>query len=197
MASGYTDKISKGMLFEDFLLGCAKAFGACISLRDDPLSKEIPQEFKPSNHYRDYAISTQAEIKQLKKMTLKEATKQGKKKYDSDTNYIREANKKDKFLKDRYLEMLNKVKLWNPPTSDHTNLKEFMITQINQSIEFDCDIRRRKLFEVEFLCGEQWFNMKMKMLLESLDYNIKEWEKEKQRCKERTKWVKDLRDSLI
>ena len=36
MATGYTHAIEKGISFETFALTCARAFGACINLRDEP-----------------------------------------------------------------------------------------------------------------------------------------------------------------
>jgi hypothetical protein len=35
MPTGYTDKIKDGISFEEFVLSCARQFGACISMRDD------------------------------------------------------------------------------------------------------------------------------------------------------------------
>ena len=47
MPSGYTEGVASGKVteFKEYALLCARAFGACISLRDEPLSLEIP-EFK-------------------------------------------------------------------------------------------------------------------------------------------------------
>ena len=39
----------------------------------------------------------------------------------------------------RYEAMLEKVYAWKPPHDDFIKSKEFMIQQIKQSIEFDCD----------------------------------------------------------
>src|SRR4029077_19038577 len=45
---------------------------------------------------------------------------------------------KNKETRARYELMLPKVQAWKPTTPDHTNLKEFMLEQIADSINFDC-----------------------------------------------------------
>ncbi|VTR91619.1 unnamed protein product [Gemmata massiliana] len=34
--------------------------------------------------------------------------------------------------------MLEHVRAWEPPSTDHENLKQFMIDQLRESIDFDC-----------------------------------------------------------
>src|SRR2546425_1153733 len=38
----------------------------------------------------------------------------------------------------RYRAMPAHVEAWDPPTGDHQTFKEFMLDQLNQSIQFDC-----------------------------------------------------------
>ena len=52
MPTGYTSKIADGIGFKDFALSCARAFGACIEMRDDPSDKPIPNEFKPNDYHK-------------------------------------------------------------------------------------------------------------------------------------------------
>ena len=49
MPTGYTVALYEGkdVTFEDFVMGCSRAFGALISLRDEP-NAPIPEEFKVS-----------------------------------------------------------------------------------------------------------------------------------------------------
>ena len=53
MTTGYTDAVGKGEIteFKDYALLCARAFGACVSMRDEPLDAEIPEEFKPNDYH--------------------------------------------------------------------------------------------------------------------------------------------------
>jgi len=45
MPTGYTCQVQDGMIteFKEFALLCARNFGACITLRDEPLSPDIPE----------------------------------------------------------------------------------------------------------------------------------------------------------
>ena len=36
MPTGYTDKIKDGITFKEYAMGCARAFGALITMRDNP-----------------------------------------------------------------------------------------------------------------------------------------------------------------
>lgn len=38
MPTGYTDAIKDGISFNQFILSCARAFGALITMRDEPSS---------------------------------------------------------------------------------------------------------------------------------------------------------------
>lgn len=53
MPTGYTAKLHNGeeQTFPEFVMSCARAFGALITMRDDPADAEIPDEFKPSDYH--------------------------------------------------------------------------------------------------------------------------------------------------
>lgn len=50
MPTGYTAAVEDGTIteFDDFAWQCARAFGALIMMRDDPMSAPIPQKFEPT-----------------------------------------------------------------------------------------------------------------------------------------------------
>lgn len=55
MPTGYTYKINEGkeeVTGRTFLMDCAKAFGACVTMRDESSDTPIPEEFKPNTHYQ-------------------------------------------------------------------------------------------------------------------------------------------------
>ncbi len=195
MATGYTVQIEEGITFKEFVLICARAFGACISMRDDPIGKEIPNEIVPSTYHLKEIESAKNKIQLLSNLSLIELTKEAKLKFKKDIDYYNESIKKNKELKEKYENMLCKVNMWNPPTKDHVNLKEFMIKQIEDSIQFDC--YAEKYMEKPILqTGKEWFAEQMELVKRDLQYHVKENEKEIKRCKERTKWIQDLKNSL-
>ena len=195
MATGYTVQIEEGITFKEFVLICARAFGACISMRDDPIGKEIPNEIVPSTYHLKEIESAKNKIQLLSNLSLIELTKEAKLKFKKDIDYYNESIKKNKELKEKYENMLCKINMWNPPTKDHVNLKEFMIKQIEDSIQFDC--YAEKYMEKPILqTGKEWFAEQMELVKSDLQYHVKENEKEIKRCKERTKWIQDLKNSL-
>lgn len=60
MPSAYTAPVQDGKIteFKDFAILCARAFGACIDMRDDPLDKPIPEAFSPVTKHYDEALAT-------------------------------------------------------------------------------------------------------------------------------------------
>lgn len=55
MPTGYTHGVQDGTVteFRDFALICARAFGATILMRDDPMDAPIPDEFQSSTYHLD------------------------------------------------------------------------------------------------------------------------------------------------
>jgi len=199
MPTGYTADIKDGVSFEKFALNCARAFGACITIRDDPTDKPIPEKFEPNDYNLRKLEKTRSELNRIEEMTEVEAEVCAYQEYKNEIgryrNYIEEGNK----LESQYRSMLSKVNAWEPPTKDHIELKKFMVKQIISSIDFDCHNQYyfEELEKIKPLTGQEWLDKERKKLLKSLDYHSKEWTKEQERTNGRNSWVKALRKSLI
>ena len=192
MPSGYTADIAKDISFNDFVLQCARAFGATITLRDDPLSPDIP-EFKPGSYHTKGLASAQTRLFELTEMCetskIRDAAKYNTKNYENFLN----VEAADMDLRDKYETMLQKVESWQPPTTSHTELKEFMIKQLNDSIEWDCSYARETPVP---LTAEEWYFNEIEITTKNIVYHTEEYVKEIKRVKERNAWVKDLKESL-
>ena len=66
MPTGYTADVADGKIteFTEYALQCARAFGACIMLRDDPVSSEIP-EFEPSDYSAKELAEAEKDLSQF------------------------------------------------------------------------------------------------------------------------------------
>lgn len=194
MPTGYTADIEKGITFKQFALNCAQAFGACISMRDDPIGTPIPDEFKPSTYNRDRLRECRGRIAQIEAMTDEECAKEAGKEYLAavEGNRLRvEANTE---LRRKYQAMLSEVMGWNPPSKDHVGLKNFMRDQIQESIRFDCGhVYTEKEWRKS---GPEWRRLKLEELRQDVARHEKEWQAEKARVAERNEWVRKLRESL-
>ena len=197
MPTGYTAKIYDGekVSSKDFLMTCAREFGACITMRDEPLSKPIPNKFEPSKFYENELKKSQAELEHLKNMTIQDIKNAIDKEYLEQVEKQQEKLSRIRKLKDAYEKVYDEVKMWNPPTTEHESLKEFALKQLADSIYYDCDT---SYYEREIIkdSKEEWFNKKIQKTLDNIKYCAEEYKKEIQRVNSRNKWLKELRDSL-
>ena len=59
MPTGYTATLmEKGQTFQEFIMGCARAFGALIEMRDSPNDAPIPDKFEPSDYHAKRLIES-------------------------------------------------------------------------------------------------------------------------------------------
>ena len=198
MPTGYTVDIAKGITFEKYALGCARAFGACISMRDDSQDREIPDKFKPSDYHKKTRNNAKEKLEGLEMISLEEAQLRADQEYKDEIarkkSYIEECSD----LEQKYRTMLSKVRAWQPPTKDHVEFKNFMEKQIVSSIDFDCDTTYsfKELEKLKRLTGQEWIDKKRKEFLRDIAYHSKEWAKELERVSGRNEWIKALKESL-
>lgn len=196
MPTGYTAKISEGQNFEDFILGCARAFGACVMMRDESGNKLIPEKFEESSHHKEEYNKACIELKKYEIMSEKDINKKAIKDYNQQLKNQKEHLEKIDKQEKLYESMLENVNKWTPPTSGHIGLKNFMIQQIDISMDCGC---MKKYYSKENsikLSGEQWRHKKIKSIERSIEYHMEEWNKETKRINDNNIWIKELRDSI-
>lgn len=196
MPTGYTHNIENDdFTFEDFALSCAKAFGACISMRDLPSNTPIPDEFKVEPYYQDKILETQKQIEKHLNLTLEEWNSLCDKDFEQKESRRIESLNKNINLLYNYNKMLSKVKAWQAPSKEHIGLKEFMISQIEESIDFDCDVDYYNKPTVK-VSVDVFKSETMVKLYKDLEYYTKNNEEDIKRVSQRNLWVKQLRESL-
>ena len=173
MATGYTAQIGEGITFEAFILSCARNFGALISMRDAPGDAEIPGEFKPSSYHKEQLQEAEVELKSLRNITVGEANEKAKHEYQKMLVDNEKAVRNGNILEGKYRKMLTKVKAWKPPTPDHKGLKDFMVSQIEDSIKWDCDTEYYISNIPPIKSGEEWLRDKLQSCLEDVNYHTK------------------------
>ncbi len=199
MATGYTYAVVEGRIttFNEFARECARAFGALITMRDDPAGTEIPEEFKPDISHYDENISQDLEnLENLLRGDCEITRKMYKRDMDYERKHFTERREKAKLAVERCENILKRVREWNPPTHEHINMKDFMIEQLESTIKFDGiseSEMNEKFREKPF---QQWLKETTAATEKSILWSRKHKEEEIDRCKKRTEWVKDLRESL-
>jgi len=193
MPTGYTADIVKGITFETFALNCARAFGALISMRDASADAKIPDTIIPSDHHIKALEEAQSRLAILDATSEDGATREAKEAYEIALQKYYASLEHEQKVRDTYDHMLEEVQNWQPPTSDHAELKKFMIDQITESIEFDCGHPPTKPI---LKTPQEWLTAQKESVTWDIDYHTKEHKKETVRCKKRTEWVQALKKSL-
>jgi hypothetical protein len=198
MPTGYTHSIEKGITFKEYALSCAKAFGACVSMRDDPPDAEIPEEFKVDDYHLKRIEESKKQLYDFKNMSL---AKQIKLFEDFKSNSIETSKKyidERTQLKEKYNAMLKKVRKFKAPSPDHVEFKLFMESQIVKSIEWDCDVEYyvKAIYKVKDMKFDDWYNDEISTLEKSIESNQIHYAEEIARIDQRNRWIKQLRNAI-
>ena len=126
MPTGYTADIEKGISFKEYALRCARAFGACIEMRDDPNDKPIPEKFEVSDYHTKALAAAKRKLAEVTKMSIADCEKRAEKEYNQRTKEHNETISKKLALKKKYEDMLAEVRAWKIPSPEHTEFAKFM-----------------------------------------------------------------------
>lgn len=196
MPTGYTNAIANGISFEDFAMNCARAFAACVTLRDEDGGGEvIPDEFKASGHNLARAEAKRAELAELLSLTAEQVAARADARWQEQERERLRYNEKLAALRAKYEAMLAKVDAWNPPTPEHLGIKRFMREQIQESIRFDCS-GTSGMKPAARVTGAEWLARRVADLRSDIQRSMEEHEKEVTRAAQSTLWVRQLRASL-
>jgi len=194
MPTGYTAKLYDGdQDFNEFIMGCARAFGALIMMRDESSDAQIPEKFYPSDYHLKEFIKASDKLKRLKSMSDDERQIAARKEYDDQVAHYNSEMTTCALRRKRYGHMLENVESWQPPTEDHLGLKTFMIDQIKSSIFHDCATVSE---EPKLLSGPQWWQKEVGNAEWNIEYHEKEYKEEVKRTDGRNKWLSELRESI-
>lgn len=197
MPTGYTAKLmEEGQTFQEYAMTCARAFGACIEMRDDPMDKPIPEEFKPSDYYLVSVKKMVKELNDFKKMTKDEIETWYKKIKNSTIKDIKNSLKKIREEDSRLDKMWTEVLNWNPPTEEHKKFKDFMLEQIRISYNSSTDWYKKELKRINKITAEEMYNEHIESLVGRIANYKEHYNKECEAVKSRNAWIKNLRDSL-
>ncbi len=198
MPTGYTAAVADGEVteFADFAMRCARAFGACITMRGERSDTPIPDEFKPSEYHSNAIREAEIELRRLEGLSEEDKALAAAANFAERLKswQAHEDGKTQRKL--RYEAMLAKVKEWVPPTAEHIEMKSFMTSQLQDSIRFDCGTTSCST-EPTPLSVADWFASALSKAHRDLAFHAKEQAEEIERARKRTKWVADLRASLV
>jgi hypothetical protein len=192
MPTCYTDLISGGIEFREFVMECSRTCGALVSVREGP----IPERLEPSKYYGGKVYASSREIDNLRDMSDEQVEAAAKKEWLDSVQRYGDRIKEIRLTKMRYERMLADVAAWAPPTPNHTGLKKFMIVQIRRSLAVDCVEGYITPPPKESTPGAVWKKSKLGKLLADRAYWGRQWANELATVDENNKWLAQLRESL-
>lgn len=187
MPTGYTADIENDITFEDYVLGCARNFGAML------------HQHTESRYHVDALSNAKKTVAELEAMAgVNDRTKYGNKVIAEEEAFNQEYFNKKVSLRNKYEAMLSKAYNWFPPTPDHEQLKTFMIEQITTSIAHDCDTKyvMDRLTELSKANPLDKYKEALLRAYKDVEYHETELMKERQRNADANKWISALYDSL-
>lgn len=200
MPTGYTCKVEDGEITElkDYLLSCARGFGAMIHMRDDSMDKQYEPKIV-SDYHLNALNKAKKEYEEFLTITNEEIQQKLDESYENEIESKKEGLAKFKVQKQRYEDMLAKVETWQEPTEQHKKLKEFAIEQLKSSIDWDCSDSSEKYYLEEPVkdTSEHYKTWKLNSLLADIKYHTEHYEKECKSVEESNKWVEDLVNSIL
>ena len=203
MPTGYTAGILDGKIttFPEFAKLCMRAFGATIHLRDENLDAEYEPR-TPSSYHSEAIEKAKQLIIDAQNLSDEEILETKKKELEHSKKYHLETIEKAKKANIELNKILIEVNKWQPPTTEHIGIKNFMIEQIDMTIKHDCDMDydHEKLIKIEndllTLNASELRKQMIEKGKKDLTYHKTENIKEIQRCETSNKWVTDLLNSL-
>lgn len=196
MPTGYTSILTeKDVSFKDFALRCSRAFGVLLDMRDQPLSAPIPEKLEESTYAQKALANSEREYEDLLAMSKDEQIAYSAKKRKEILASLKDGQKKSQLENNRFRDMLEKVKRWQPPTPEHQGLKDFMAEQLKTSISDDSWYVER-IREVEFGDDDDYYASAVRSAKQNVLYYQKEVSKEKESVTKGNFWLNDLRKSL-
>lgn len=185
MPTGYTADLydDKPVTFEDFVLTCARAFGAFMYQRDSD-RKDAPKllEYDPDNWNEQGLKKAFAKVERLKKMSPEDIDREYLAYVSEKTEYARDTERNRAAMRVRYEQMLRQVQDWDVSGAKGTlvvNLKKFMVEQLEQSIEHDTSPMRYA--PTMYNSAMEWYNEEVAHAKHDLVYHKQKIEEEKVR----------------
>jgi hypothetical protein len=196
MPTGYTAKLmEQGQPFNEFVMQCARAMGACIMMRDEPFSTPISEKFEPSDYNNRKLSEAKLELARLLAMTSDEKIALGVAERDSEIARRNEYLLRETEQNQRLIDMERKVKEWVPPSNDHKHFKDFMLDQIRIS-KHDLSYMQTELSKSHSRSPVSYYSDAVMKAERDIDYHTSGHAEEVERTNGRNNWIRLLRESL-
>lgn len=193
MPTGYTADVQSGKIdtLQEYAIGCARAFGATVMMRDDPKDAPIPEAFEPETKYHEERLAHAKDTLE-KELTIEDGERMALEEYQNAVSRFDESKLDNQARLKRYNSMLAKVNEWLPPTNEHQEFKKFMVEQLESSINWDIHEPEEPIK----ITGSELIKDRIKSANRDIEYHTKKIAEEIERTEGRNLWISNLRESL-
>lgn len=202
MPTGYTSYIKDGKITsgKEFLKLCTRAFGIAIDLKEKSLDVPTPNHFEPHPYYEKAYKDSLVSREKAYSMTLEEIKEDIISKYNDNKASAERCLKDYKDEDKKYLKVREEVEKWNPPTSEHENLKKFCLEQIDMSLNTSLYKWYEKDINKELDTSDDAIRKYIDDLKDQEDRKVnrtyEKYQAELKRVEEKNLWMKQFLDSL-
>lgn len=190
MPTGLTQPIenAKNYPLRSFLLQCARQFGYCAHMRDTDL--EVEPTLRPPSTYNVRELKkAERKYKEMLETPDKELRKLYTKEVQARKALIHKVKRENALKKERYNQMRAAVTAWVPPTKEHQSLKEFALSQIEDSDEHSWVPSPLPGFKI-------WKQQRKSSLRSDIAYHRQELEQDETHRVRANDWIRALYASL-
>lgn len=197
MPTGYTAMLGeKNATFNEYAWACARGFGALLCLRDEPWDTPIPLRLESNGYYLNQIENAKKKLKHLEERSDDYFAVYFAEESEKLKEHQGESEKKSNELREKYSTALATVDAWLPPSDDHVKFKEFMASQIKESIQWDC----RSLGENKRTEPMKTLRQLKKDAIDQASRDVEYYEKQhvenEARIAGNNEWLKALQDSI-
>lgn len=202
-ANGYVHNlVDQNQTFEEFMISCAKGFGAVIMMRDMDGDEEITIKniSESSDYHLNEIAQAEKELTRLQNMSSEERALYGETTRQKEIESINECMATRRAELDICKNTLSKVKSWTPPTDDHISYKDTIVKWMEETLkneEMGPDSyyeKERKLLQKS--SPMSIYQRDVQQIKEDIVYHDEALAKEKARNAERISWTSALFKSL-
>ncbi len=194
MPTGYTAPIiesKKPITLRQYALRCARAFGACLNMRDDDMDLPPPQSLQPDedSYHVESLAKAHSTIKRLSRMTKAQKKAYNIKRRKAQLRSLTKGKVRADVERARYAAMRNEVQAWDAP-AELANLKEFMLSQI----EVSASDRMTDYYanEIAKLGKVDYYRNDLDGAIRDIEYHTEKIAKERQGIEQANQWLATL-----
>lgn len=192
MPSGITACIYDDASFEEFVWMATVGIGY-HRIAEAPLEHYV---FEVAPFYSKRIKDAQAYLNELLGLSEEEKAQRAQAAIDELKSFNEDDTKGREEKKQKLLKMRQKVEDWTPPTDEHISFKNFMLSQIDDTIRFDCSDCSDYLYDVPELNVEEWYSEQITHATDSIQDAIKSYNNEKKNVEKANEWLEELRKSV-